>query len=217
MNKSAIKKYNWIAFLIVPGVTVLISILLCLLVWGILSIPHIDYDDVTPQTQSAELWKVLEVVEGEYTYVIYSVDDVYEYEDANLIAFQGPDIETINEEVAQCYMGNLATSYWEGEGTRFDFTVTYDFKEYLRDVENNTYYDVKPDSEVITADFSEVTLYDLSDYVGYERHNKSGAGLAVIIGIIYIVGITAIVLAVEFLVAFILKLTVFRVKKESGR
>lgn len=114
MKRSAIKKYNLVAFVVIPVAIVLVSITLCLLVAGNLFSATMDYAEVTPRTESGELWKVLAVTEGEYAYVVYSVDDVYNYDDTRLIAFQGPDIETIQEEVAQCFTGNLATSYWEG-------------------------------------------------------------------------------------------------------
>ena len=132
-----------------------------------------------------------------------------------MIAFQGRSIEAIEDKVESCYTNSYVTSYWEGDGVRFDFTGTNDFDEYLSEAEDHTYYNAEPDEEVIKAHFSEVTLFDLSDYVGYERHNKSGIGLASIILCFYVAFFTVIILAVELVVALILKLTVFRVKKEK--
>ncbi len=215
MKNPAIKKYNLVAFIIIPITIILLSITLCLLMAGYLFSPTMDYDDVTPRTESGELWKVLAVTEGEYAYVVYSVDDVYNYDDTRLIAFQGPDIETIQEEVAQCFTGNHATSYWEGEGTKFDFSETFDFKQYLSKVESYTYSNGKPDSEVIIENFSEVTLYDLNDYVGYEKDHKSGEGLAVVVMFVVVGGITVIILAVELLVAFVLKSIIFKQKANN--
>lgn len=215
MKKSTIKKYNIVAFIVLPITIVLTAVLICLLGSGLLFYPTMDYDAVTPQTESGELWEVLEVVEGEYAYVIYSVDSNYRFDDERLIAFQGSSIEEIKDEVVSCYTNSSTTSYWEGRGVKFNFTVTHDFKEYLSEVESHTYYNEAPDEEVITANFSEVTLYDLSDYMGYERDNKSGIGLGVVILFFYVAIFTAIVLAVELLVALILKLTVFRIKKQK--
>lgn len=212
MKNFASKKYNLVAFVIIPVAIVLVSITFCILVGGSLFSPTLDYDDVTPQTESGELWKVLAVIEGEYAYVIYSVDNAYKYDDARLIAFQGPDIETIQKEVTECDTGNEATSYWEGEGTSFNFSNTFDFKQYLSKMERITFTNGAPDSDVVIANFSEVTLYDLSDYVGYEKDNKSGEGLAVVIMFILVGAVTLIVLAVELLVAFALKKAIAKCK-----
>lgn len=212
MKNSASKKYNLVAFVIIPVAIVLVSITFCILVGGSLFSPTLDYDDVTPRTESGELWKVLAVIEGEYAYVIYSVDDAYKYDDARLIAFQGPDIETIREEVAECFTGNRATSYWEGEGTSFNFSKTFDFKQYLKKIENITFTNGAPDLDVMIDNFSEVTLYDLNDYIGYEKDNKSGEGLTVVIMFILVGAVTLIVLAVELLVAFVLKKLIVKSK-----
>ena len=96
---------------------------------------------------------------------------------------------------------------------KFDFSTTNDFEEYLEEVESTVHYNLEPDAEVIKANFSEVTLYDVSDYIGYEYQNNSGFALATMILVGVIVFWTVIVLAVELLVALILKLTVFRMKK----
>lgn len=213
MKKSTIKKFNWIAFLIIPVIIVLIAVGVCILGGVIINYPTINHDYVTSETESGNLWRVLEVVEGEYAYVIYSVDDVYGFDGERLIAFQGRSIESVKDVIQESGDGAPVTSYWEGKGVTFDFSTTNDFEEYLEDVENNFYTNFEPDAEVITADFSEVTLYDVSDYVGFERHNKSGVALGMMIMIIYVAVFTAIVLAVELLIALILKLTVFKVKK----
>lgn len=213
MKKSTIKKFNWIAFLIIPVTIVLIAVAFGIFAASAINSPTINYDHVTPQTESGELWKVLEVVEGEYAYVIYSVDDVYRFDGERLIAFQGPSIEAIEDEIEECNPGAYVTSYWEGKSKKFDFSTAYDFKEYLEKVESTTYYNPEPDAEVITANFSEVTLYDMSDYIGFERHNKSGIALAIIFFVMAIVYWTFIILIVELLIALILKLTVFRMKK----
>lgn len=213
MKKSTIKKFNWIAFLIIPVIIVLIAVGVCILGGVIINYPTINYDYVTSETESGNLWRVLEVVEGEYAYVIYSVDDVYGFDGERLIAFQGRSIESVKDVIQESGDGAPVTSYWEGKGVTFDFSTTNDFEEYLEDMEDNFYTNFEPDAEVITADFSEVTLYDVSDYVGFERHNKSGVALGMMIMIIYVAVFTGIVLAVELLIALILKLTVFKVKK----
>ncbi len=214
MKKSTIKIFNWIAFGIVPAIIVLIAIILFLFIGSVFMSPTMNYDLVTPQTESGNLWKVLEVVEGEYAYVIYSVDDVYRFGGERLIAFQGRSIESVKDVIKESNDGDPVTSYWEGKGVTFDFSTTNDFEEYLEDVEDNFYTNFEPDAEVITANFSEVTLYDMSDYIGFERHNKSGIALAIIFFVMAIVYWTFIILIVELLVALILKLTVFKVKKE---
>ncbi len=213
MKKSTVKKFNWIAFGIIPAVIVLIAVALGIFIGSVINGPTINYDHVTTQTESGNLWKVLEVVEGEYAYVIYSVDDAYRFGDEHLIAFQGRSIEAIKDVIQESNDGAPVTSYWEGDGVTFNFSTTHDFKEYLEDVEDNFYTDFEPDAEVITANFSEVTLYDVSDYVGFERHNKSGVALGMMFFTAAIVFWTFIVLAVELMVALILKLTVFKVKK----
>ena len=211
MKKSTVKKYNIVAFLVLPITTILISILICLFLGGIIFSPDVDYDNVTAQTQSGQLWDVLAVEEGEYAYVIYSVD----YDDNYLIAFQGPSIETIQDEVGECDPGSYVTSYWEGEGKSVDFTFTDEFEQYLIDAENRIQYDPELDLEVITANFSEVIVYDLSHYVGYNRETKSGMLLVTIFVVLEVAMVTGIVLAVELLVALILKLTVFRIRKKK--
>ena len=214
MKKSTVKKFNWIAFGIIPAIIVLIAVAFGIFAASAINSPTINYDHVTAQTESGELWRVLEVVEGEYAYVIYSVGESYMFDDDHLIAFQGPSIEAIKDEVEESNPGgNGITSYWEGKGVKFDFSTTNDFEEYLEDVESSVYYNLEPDAEVIKANFSEVMLYDVSDYIGYEYQNNSGFALATMILVGAIVFWTVIVLAVELLVALILKLTVFRMKK----
>ena len=214
MKKSTVKTFNWIAFGMIPAIIVLIAVAFGIFAASAINSPTINYDYVTPKTESGELWRVLEVVEGEYAYVIYSVDDVYRFDGERLIAFQGPSIDAIKEEVEESNDGgNGITSYWEGKGVKFDFSTTNDFEEYLEDVESSVYYNLEPDAEVITSNFSEVTLYDVSDYIGFERQNNSGVALGIMILVGVIVFWTVIVLAVELLIAIILKLTVFKVKK----
>lgn len=213
MKKSTVKTFNWIAFGMIPAIIVLIAVAFGVFAASAINSPTINYDHVTAQTESGELWKVLEVVEGEYAYVIYSVDDVYRFGGERLIAFQGRSIESVKDVIQDSNDGDLVTSYWEGKGKTFDFSTTNDFEEYLEDVEDNFYTNFEPDAEVITSNFSEVTLYDVSDYIGFERHNKSGIALGIVIFVGVIVFWTVIVLAVELLVALILKLTVFRMKK----
>lgn len=79
-------------------------------------------------------------------------------------------------------------------------------------MQSYTYSNGEPDSDVIIKNFSEVTLYDLVDYIGYEKDNKSGEGLAVMVMFILVGGITLIVLAVELLVAFVLRKTIVKFK-----
>lgn len=214
MKKSTVKTFNWIAFGMIPAIIVLIAVAFGIFAASAINSPTINYDYVTPQTESGELWKVLEVVEGEYAYVIYSVDDVYRFDGERLIAFQGRSIEAIKDKVEESNSGgNGITSYWEGKGVKFDCSTTNDFEEYLEDVESSVYYNLEPDAEVITSNFSEVTLYDVSDYIGFERQNNSGVALGIMIFVGVIVFWTVIVLAVELLIAIILKLTVFKVKK----
>ena len=214
MKKSTVKTFNWIAFGMIPAIIVLIAVAFGIFAASAINSPTINYDYVTPKTESGELWRVLEVVEGEYAYVIYSVDDVYRFDGERLIAFQGPSIDAIKEEVEESNDGgNGITSYWEGKGVKFDFSTTNDFEEYLEDVESSVYYNLEPDAEVITSNFSEVTLYEVSDYIGFERQNNSGVALGIMILVGVIVFWTVIVLAVELLIAIILKLTVFKVKK----
>lgn len=214
MKKSTVKTFNWIAFGMIPAIIVLIAVAFSIFAASAINSPTINYDYVTPKTESGELWRVLEVVEGEYAYVIYSVDDVYRFDGERLIAFQGPSIEVIKDEVEESNSGgNGITSYWEGKGVKFDFSTTNDFEEYLEEVESTVYYNLEPDAEVIKVNFSEVTLYDVSDYIGYERQNNSGVALGIMIFVGAVVFWTVIVLAVELLVAIILKLTVFKVKK----
>ncbi|MBO5081965.1 MAG: hypothetical protein J6C06_05100 [Lachnospiraceae bacterium] len=214
MKKSTVKTFNWIAFGMIPAIIVLIAVAFGIFAASAINSPTINYDYVTPQTESGELWKVLELVEGEYAYVIYSVDDVYRFDGERLIAFQGRSIEAIKDKVEESNSGgNGITSYWEGKGVKFDFSTTNDFEEYLEDVESSVYYNLEPDAEVITSNFSEVTLYDVSDYIGFERQNNSGVALGIMILVGAIVFWTVIVLAVELLIAIILKLTVFKVKK----
>lgn len=214
MKKSTVKTFNWIAFGMIPAIIVLIAVAFGIFAASAINSPTINYDYVTPKTESGELWRVLEVVEGEYAYVIYSVDDVYRFDGERLIAFQGPSIEAIKDEIEESNSGgNGITSYWEGKGVKFDFSTTNDFEEYLEEVESTVHYNLEPDAEVIKANFSEVTLYDVSDYIGYEHQNNSGFALATMILVGVIVFWTVIVLAVELMIAIILKLTVFKVKK----
>lgn len=124
-------------------------------------------------------------------------------------------MEEISDTIWSCDYGAYATSYWKGEGKSFDFSVTQDFEEYLDEIQGYTYTGGKePDLENVTEEFSKVILYDLSDYMGYEHEYNNGIGLAVILAFGAIGGVTLFVLVIELLIAIILKLTVFKVKKE---
>lgn len=219
MTKEKVRKYNIIAFVVLPIVIVLLGILAFLFCYKVFTKPTVDFDEVTSKTQSGELHEELTVVESEYAYTIYCVDGAYygfdsdkDYAGRQLIAFQGASVEEIDAAIAACQPGGYATSYWEGEGTSFDFTTTNDFEEYLEDIRNGSYHKTL-DSEDVAADFSHVTLYDLTDYKGYEYTYNNGIALALGFFFFGIAGITLVVLLVELVIAIILKLIVFRVKK----
>lgn len=219
MTKEKVRKYNIIAFAVLPSVIVLLGILAFLFCYKVFTRPTVDFNEVTRKTQSGELHEELTVVESEYAYTVYCVDGAYygldsdkDYAGRQLIAFQGASAEEIDEAIAACGPGGYATSYWEGEGKSFDFTTTNDFEQYLEEIRNDSYYKIL-DSEVVVADFSHVTLYELTDYKGYKYTYNNGITLA--LGLIFfgIVGIAFVVLLVELVIAVILKLTIFKVKK----
>ncbi|MBQ8598107.1 MAG: hypothetical protein IJ409_09990 [Lachnospiraceae bacterium] len=216
MKKVTVRMYSVIAFVVLPVVIVLVAILGFLFVRNELTAPTVDQDEVTDSTQTGELYEVLFIEEGDDIYAIYAIGDFYRFDKENeLIAFHGFDREEISDTIRSCDYGAYAASYWQGEGQSFDFSVTRDFEEYLEEIQNRTYVEGKePDWEDITDDFSNVTLYDLSDYKGYEHRYNNGIGIVVILAFGAIGGITLFVLVIELLIAIILKLTVFKVKKE---
>lgn len=64
--------------------------------------------------------------------------------------------------------------------------------------------------------FSNVNLYDLSEYKGYQEDgNNMGTGLALIFFYMAIGVLTIVALLIELVIAIILKLTVFKVKKKK--
>ncbi len=216
MKESTIKKFNLIAFIILPITIVFITIMICILGGSLLFSPNLDSDAVTAQTQSGYLWQVLEVTDGGYAYVIYSIDSPYRFDDNHLIAFRGQSVEAIEDEIVPCYSNSMTTSYWEGNGAKIDFTTTQNFKVYLEDVESRTYVSEAPDSEMIKENFAQITTYHLSDYMGYEREDKQGIGLATVIFDICVAFVAVIVLVAELLIALVLKLTVFKVKMKNN-
>lgn len=215
MRKSTMRMYNIIAFIILPIVIILSGLVYYVRCRESIMAPTVDYAKVTSTTQTGELWEVLTIVEGEYAYVIYCIDDPYSFgaEMGELIAFQGDSIKQIRDTICENNPGAYATSYWEGKGQKFNYTSTYDFKQYLEDIKN-TSYEVAPDLDVITADFSNVTLYDLSEYKGYEQDYNNGAGIVLAFVFVLTAVITLVALGIELLVAVILMNTIF--KSERG-
>lgn len=217
MTKAKVRTYNIIAFIILPVIIILIGVILCVYCQKAFMAPTVDFDKVTSQTQKAELWEVLTVEEGEDAYIIYGINDYYDLgeDDNELIAFRGTSIEEMRDIIFDCNHGAYATSYWEGEGKKFDFTTTDDFKQYLDDIKNTSYYNEAPNPDIITADFSNVVLYDLSEYKGYEHGYNNGIGIALAFVYMAIGSVVIVVLLAELVIAVILKLTVFKVKKEQ--
>lgn len=213
MTKKKVRSYNIIAFVVLPIVIFLLGTLAFLYVCKVFSMSTVDFDKVTSKTQSGELYEELTVVESGYVYTIYCVDGDYcgldsdsDYAGRQLIAFRSSSKAEIDTNIADCPPGGYATSYWEGEAKSYDFTTTNDFEQYLKQV--------SLDSEVVRADFSQVALYDLTDYKGYEYSYNNGIILARIFFFSAILGTTLVVLLIELVVAIILKLTVFKLKKE---
>lgn len=214
MKKTTIRIYSIVAFAVLPIIIILIGVIVFLHCRASVTAPTVDFDNVTSKTQKGELWEELTIVEGRYAYAIYAIDNYYDFDDAELIAFRSSSIEKIEDTIRESNPGAFVTSYWEGKGRSFDFTDTYDFKQYLEDIKNASYYGEAPDPDVITDAFSDITLYDLSEYKGYEYGYNNGIGVALVFVFWIIAGITLAVLAVELLIAVILKLTVFKIKKD---
>lgn len=215
MKKGTVRIYNVIAFVVLPVVIVLVSILASLFVKNELT-ATVDKGEVTDSTQTGELYEVLFIEEGDDIYVIYAIDDFYGLNRENeLIAFHGFDKEEIGDRIWGCDYGAYAMSYWQGEGRSIDFCVTGDCKKYLEELQENTYAEGKePDFDHIADEFSRVTMYELDDYLGYEHIYNNGIGIAVIFALGAIGGAALIALALELLIAIILRFTVFKVKKE---
>ena len=215
MKKRTVRIYNVIAFVVLPVVIVLASILVALFIKNELT-ATVDKDEVTEGTQTGELYEVLFVEENNDIYVIYAIDDFYKLSGENeLIAFHGFDEEEISDRIWGCDHGAYAISYWQGEGRSIDFSVTGDCMEYLEELQENTYAEGKePDFAHIAEEFSHVTMYELEDYLGYEHVYNNGIGIAVIF-VFGAIGYAALIaLMLELLIAIILRFTVFKVKRE---
>lgn len=215
MKKSTVRAYNIIAFVILPIVIILLSLIVFLSIRREIIMGTVDTDAVTSSTQSGELYEVLAIEEDEAAYVIYAKDDYYELDEENeLIAFQSSDVEEINDTIKGCGYEGFATSYWEGEGRSFDASGTHDFEEYLEEIRSGTYAAGKePNLEGIITEFSSVTLYDLGDYKGYEHGYNNGISLSIAFIAIAVAIVGIILLVMELIIATILKCTVFMVKK----
>lgn len=214
MKKRTVRIYNVIAFVVLPVVIVLVSILASLFIKNELT-ATVDKDEVTESSRSGELYEVLFVEEGDDIYVIYAIDDFYELNGENeLIAFHGFDEEEISDRIWSCDYGAYAISYWQGEGRSIDFSITGDYMEYLAELQENTYAEGKePDFAHVAEEFSHVTMYELEDYLGYEHVYNVGIGITVIF-VLGAIGCAALIaLAIELLLAIILRVTVFKVKK----
>jgi len=218
MKKSTIRTYSIIAFVVLPIIIIVLGIAACFYMKDAVTAPTYNPDEVTSQTQTGELWRVLDVLEGENAYIIYTIgfDDGLDESDVELVAFQGTSIEEIEDVVEECYQGTYRTSYWEGREKYFDFTTTNEFEEYLEKVKNRADDIDAADLDAVAFNFSNVNLYDLSEYKGYQEDgNNMGTALALIFFVMAIGVLTIAVLLIELGIAIILKLTVFRVKKEK--
>ncbi len=216
MTKAKVRKFNIFAFVVLPIIIIVIAVVIVICCYKTLTAPTVDLDAVTSKTQAAELWEVLPVVEDEYAYIIYCVNNQYDLgeDDNELIAFQGSSIDELRDTIWGCDYGAEGTSYWEGEGKQFDFTQTCDFEENLENMKHATYYKEDPNPDDIIDDFSNVTLYDVSEYKGYEHGYNNGIAMVVAFWWIAIASVTGIVLLIELVIAIVLKCTVFRMKKE---
>lgn len=213
MKKSTIRKYNVIAFIVLPIVIILGGEMLCVGCFFLSMAPRIDYDEVTSQTHIGELWNRLTIEEEEYSYIIYDIGFQDEFENVELIAFRGSSIEEIRDSICDCAPGFYVTSYWEGEGCSYNFTDTGDFKKYLGEVTDDEYYLYPLRREEVITKFSAVTVYDVSAYIGYEKQNRMGEFFCfAIVSCLVVIG-TLCALIIELIIAVILKLTVFRRKK----
>ena len=212
MKKKTIRNYSIIAFVVLPIVIVLLGVLAFLFIRRELSGPTFDKDEITADTVTGELYEVLTVTEADDIYVIYAIDNFYQFTAENkLVAFHGTDMVEISDTIRYCDYGAYALSYWEGQGELYDFSVTEDFIEYLDLIQSYSYQEGKePDWAHVTAEFSKVTTYDLGDYMGYEHTYNNGIGLLLVFLAIAVAVATMILLGLELLVAIILKCTVFK-------
>lgn len=215
MKKRTVRIYSIIAFVVLPALIILFAIAAFLFLKKELTAPTIDKTEVTDKTRMGELYEVLLIEEGDDIYVIYAIDDFYRLNAENeLIAFHGFDKEEIRDMIGCCDYGAYATSYWQGEGERFDFSKTGDFEAYLKERKGYTYTEGKtPDWEAVAESFSQVIVYELEDYMGYEHTYNNGITLVVVLMAGAIGGGALIALAIELLIAFILRFTVFKGKK----
>ena len=212
MKKRTVRIYNIIAFVVLPIVIVVFHIVAFWFVKNELTAPTVNIDEVTESTKTGELYEVLFIEEGDDIYAVYAIGDFFRFDEENeLIAFHGFDREEISDTIWNCDYGAYAVSYWQGEGQYFDFSGTRNFEQYLEEIQSGTYVEGKePDLENIIEDFSHVMLYDLSDYKGYEHRYNNGIGIAVIL-VFGAMGIGMLfVLAIELVIAMILKLTVLK-------
>ncbi len=219
MKKSTIRIYSIIAFVVLPIIIIVLGIAACFYMKDAVTAPTYNPDEVTSQTQTGELWRVLDVLEGEDAYIIYKIgfDDVLDERDVELVAFQGTSIEEIEDVIEECYQGKYPISYWEGEERYFDFTTTNEFEEYLEDIKNKADDNDTPDLDVINFNFSNVALYDINAYKGYHEENMNiGTGIALSFFVMAIAVLTIVALLIELVIAIILKLTIFKVKKEKA-
>ena len=218
MKKSTIRIYSIIAFVVLPIIIIVLGIGACFYMKDAVTAPTYNPDEVTSQTQTGELWSVLTIQEGEDAYIIYKIgfDDGLDERDVELVAFQGTSVEEIEDVIGECYQGTYPISYWEGEEKYFDFTTTNEFEEYLEDIKNKADDNDTPDLDVINFNFSNVALYDIGAYKGYHEENMNiGTGIALSFFVMAIAVLTIVALLIELVIAIILKLTIFKVKKEK--
>ena len=201
MKSQSNKRYNIIAFLILPLIIIIITIGISILIHTLLWKPTVDYSKLSKQHESGYLYEEMIIKDNEEMYSVYSLRDS-DLEDAEYyVAFVYESLEDIDGIEASMYGGEYL-SYWDGEYDIVDFTSFDEFDyEHIEDVADIEKY-------------RQVRVYDISDYKGYEIHYNNGIALGegfIQIGIISF-GVASLIF--ELAVAIVIKLLVPKNRKK---
>ncbi len=216
MTKTKIRIFCIIAFIILPLI-IIIPGLISLIKFQISF--HTDsgskYDTLSPETQSGHLIHNLNVKDDDYVYSIYCLE-FDSKTSVKRIAFRASSEEEIKQTINESYLENMKTAYWEGDCVIMDFTETDEYINYREKHYITSYSNGATLEEV----YSNVPVYDLSSYIGEEEDEESVFKI-IFLGIVNILTSSIMILrifvplAIELIIALILKLTIFKIKKES--
>lgn len=191
MKSQGNKRYNIIAFIVIPLIIIFITLVISGIIGGIFYYSQLEDTEKFKHCESGRLEEEICLDDNTIVYRIWETDTYF-------IAFKGENLDEIQNTVKILPGGNVL-SYWEGNYTEIDI---YDYIVNINDIEEYNKYTTYMDKEI--------RVYDIKDYKGYDTSQGSNFGAFIIITLMLCGG--AITLVAELILAFIFKIILRELK-----